>query len=132
MTEVINISKDEAMIDEDSLQDYVDLLNGIVYDCDYNDQYSPYSGCRNEIAVCLTVAAHELGLDSEDVMRKLIDKKIIDPDKDDEDPIVRVRTILDYSRRFSWEWMLSPGYYAVRGRTAKANDDYIPKIWFSL
>lgn len=127
--ETIHVTKDEALVDEDSLQDYVDLLNGIVYDC---SQGGYCEGNRNEIAVCLTVGAYSLGLDPLDVLDKLIKENVIDPRNDDEDPATRVRTIMDYERRFDWDWMLNPDYYAGLGGKMLTDKDFVPKVLFSL
>lgn len=109
----IRVSRDEAICGDDMVQDYVDLLNGIVFDCINHFAYS--EGTRNEVAVDLTVASYMLGLDPEDTMRTLIKEHIIDPKDDDEDPMQRVRTVMDYADRFDWDWMLNPQYYVDRG-----------------
>lgn len=123
----IQVSSDEAMCGEDMVQDYVDLLNGIVFDC--LDHFAYTEGTRNEVAVDLTVASYMLGLDPEDTMRTLIKENVINPDNDDEDPMQRVRTIMDYADRFDWDWMLNPQYYVDRG---VENRGLLPRVWFAL
>ena len=124
---MIRVSRDEALCEEGMVQDYVDLLRGIVHDCCHHFAYR--EGTRNEIAVNLTVASYMLGLDPEDVMRTLIRERVIDPDNDDEDPMQRVRTIMDYADRFDWDWMLNPQYYVDRGVEVQG---YLMRVDFKL
>lgn len=105
--ETIKIARDEVLTEEE--QDYVDILNGIVYDCYQQDGFT--EGCRNQIAVDLTVAAHMLGLDPMLLLRKLVDAKVIDPTKDDEDTFERVSRVMLYSDRFGWDYMIDPEAY---------------------
>jgi hypothetical protein len=105
---VIEIAKDECLCDEDSIQDYVDVLNGIVCSCVYGNFREGY---RNKVAVDLTVAAYMLGLDANDVLNKLIEESIINPLVDDEDTKRRVETVLDYHRHFHWSYMIDPEDY---------------------
>lgn len=103
----IEITKDEALVDD--AQEYVDVLNGIVYSCCQQDGFT--EGSRNKVAVDLTVAAHMLGLSPEDVLQKLVDAKVIDLSKDDEDTFKRVRHVMWYTDRFSWDYMIDPDDY---------------------
>ena len=128
--EVIEIARDEVLADEDSVQDYVDLLNGIVWECANNFGFD--RGSRNTVAVDLTVAAYMLGLDPIGVLDKLIDRKVIHPSDDDEDTHVRVKTVMDYSRRFSWEWMIDPDMYVDIARINKIADNGIMPVKFKL
>lgn len=105
---VIEIAKDECLCDEDDVQDYVDVLNGIVHECMLSNFREGY---RNQVAVDLTVAAYMLGLDANDVLNKLIEESVINPLVDDEDTCRRVETVLDYHRRFDWEYMIDPETY---------------------
>ena len=109
--ETIKIAKDEAMVDD--AQKYVDVLNGIVYSCCQQDGFT--EGSRNKVAVDLTVAAYMLGLDPELLLRKLIDTKVIDPSKDDEDTFKRVRHVMWYTNRFDWDYMIDPDDYFTLG-----------------
>lgn len=128
--EVIEIARDKILADEDSVQDYVDLLNGIVWECANNFGFD--RGKRNTIAVDLTVAAYMLGLDPIGVLDKLIDRKVIHPSDDDEDTHVRVQTVMDYSRRFSWEWMIDPDMYVYVARINAIADNGIMPVRFKL
>lgn len=105
----IEIAKDEVLADEEHALIYLSILNGIVYDCHQQNGFT--EGYRNQIAVDLTVAAHMLGLDPEDVLQKLVDAKVIDLSKDDEDTFERVRRVMQYSDRFSWDYMIDPDAY---------------------
>lgn len=103
----IHIARDETLVDDAA--DYVAVLNGIVDEC-YN-RSGFREGTRNEVAVNLTVSAYCLGLDPIEVLDQLVEAKVIDPRDDDENTWNRVRTIMDYAHRFSWDWMLNPLYY---------------------
>lgn len=105
----IEIAKDEVLADEAHALVYLSILNGIVYDCHQQNGFT--EGCRNQVAVDLTVAAHMLGLDPEDVLKKLVDAKVIDLSKDDEDTFERVRRVMQYNDRFSWDYMIDPDAY---------------------
>lgn len=118
---LIEIAKDECLCDEDDIQDYVDVLNGIVYEC---VQGNFKEGYRNKVAVDLTVAAHMLGLDANDVLNKMFKESVINPLDDDEDTCRRVETVLDYRRRFDWEYMIEPETY-----TKAAKDWYTEMHW---
>lgn len=105
---VIEITEDKCLCDEGLMQDYVDVLNGIVYDC----MYGGFSvGYRNQIAVDLAVAAYMLGLDAIQVLDWLVKYRVIDLCNDDEDTYRRVETVLDYKNRFDWDYMIAPNYY---------------------
>lgn len=105
----IEIAKDEVLADEEHALIYLSILNGIVYDCYQQNGFT--EGYRNQVAVDLTVAAHMLGLSPEDVLQKLVDAKVIDLSKDDEDTFERVRRVMQYSDRFSWDYMIDPDAY---------------------
>ena len=128
--EVIEIARDEVLADEDSVQDYVDLLNGIVWECANNFGFD--RGSRNTIAVDLTVGAYMLGLDPVDVLGKLVGNNVIHLSDDDEDTYARVRTVMDYSRRFSWEWMIDPDMYVDIARINKIADNGVMPVRFKL
>ena len=102
MTKVIKIDKNKVRLlnsEMDKINDYIDLLNGIVYACHKFDEYKP--GYRNTVAVDLTVGSYMLGLDALDVMNDFIIEGLIDRKGDDENPYSRVRRVLDY--RYKWE-----------------------------
>lgn len=116
---VIEITKDGCLCDEENMQDYVDILNGIVYEC--YEHLGFEHGTRNTIAVDLTVAAHMLGLDATKVLDWLVEEDVINPCDDDEDTYRRVETVLDYKHRFSWNYMIDPSHYVFVARE-HAND----------
>ena len=105
----IEIAKDEVLADEAHALVYLSILNGIVYDCYQQNGFT--EGYRNQVAVDLTVAAYMLGLSPEDVLQKLVDAKVIDLSKDDEDTFKRVRHVMWYTDRFSWDYMIDPDAY---------------------
>lgn len=117
----IFIARDETIVDDQSAEDYVTLLNGIIDECYNREGYT--EGTRNEVAVDLTVAAYCLGLEPLEVLDQLIEAKVIDPANDDGDPRDRVRIVKDYADRFSWDWMLNPGYYHQRGMQSAKDAD---------
>lgn len=117
----IYVARDETIVDDQSAEDYVTLLNGIIDECYNSGGYT--EGMRNEVAVNLTVSAYCLGLDPIEVMDQLVEAKVINPDDDDEDTWNRVRTVMDYADRFSWDWMLNPGYYHQRGMQSAKDAD---------
>lgn len=108
-------------------QDYADVLNGIVWDCVKNHGFE--RGWRNTIAVDLTVCSEMLGLDALDVLEKLIVNGVIDPKDDDEATCNRIRTVLDYKDRFSWDWMLDPDVYRDMARDHAYLFDEIPIVF---
>lgn len=125
---VIEIAKDECLCDEDDVQDYVDVLNGIVHECMLGNFREGY---RNQVAVDLTVAAYMLGLDANDVLNKLIEESVINPLVDDEDTCRRVETVLDYRRRFDWDYMIDPEHYTEVAR-AHADDIKVMPVQFII
>jgi hypothetical protein len=110
---VVEIAKDECLCDEIDVKYYVDVLNGIVYEC----MHGGFSvGHRNEVAVDLAVASYMLGLDAVKVLDWLVKEGVINPCDDDEDTYRRVETMLDYKNRFDWEYMIDPTYYMEKAR----------------
>ena len=114
--EEYKIRRDEVRCDEFDIDQYVNVLNGIVYFC--KKRIGFYRGFRNTIAVDLTVASYMLGLDAIEVLDKLVELDVIDPKDDDEDTWNRVRTVLDYDESFCWTWMIDPDVYFVHGKTS--------------
>ena len=62
-----------------------------------------------------------LGLDPLDVLARLMAAGSIDSTKDDEDPVRRVETVMDYAYdykhnlRFHWDYMIDPEWYEILG-----------------
>ena len=115
----ILIDPDKALVSGDDLVDYVDLMNGISYQCENNMFMRGY---RNEIAVNLAVGSHMLGLEPMKVLDELTGMGVIDVGNDDEDTYDRVRRVLDYDRSFNWDYMIDPDYYANRGKDVEHDD----------
>lgn len=106
---VIKIDKGQVLCDDEDIKGYLDVLNGIAYDCWHNHGFE--QGWRNTIAVDLTVAAYELGLDPKKVLDEMVKENVICLFDDDEDTYVRISTVMDYKGRFSWSWMIDPDIY---------------------
>jgi len=102
---VIEIPRDEVLIDEDSVGEYVDMLNGIVQWCRGGGWTHGY---RNTVAVDLTVGCVMLGLDPLEVLDKLVYADVIRSGEDDEDTAERIKKVMDYQALFDWEWMINP------------------------
>lgn len=110
--ETISLAFDEALCDKGDAKAYVELLNGISWTCQ-NGGYR--QGSRNTIAVDLTVAAYELGLDPFDMLEWFGNHGLILDDMDDEYPKARVNNVMRYAADFSWSWMIDPGQFVVDG-----------------
>ena len=113
--DIIDIVRDEVIANEDDVQDYVDVLNGIVKFCHQNGFKR---GWRNTIIVDLTVGAWMLGLDPYDTLGKLVKAGVIDTKSDDEDTYVRMERVTQYENRFEWSWMIDPWVFADLVREA--------------
>ena len=100
------IAADELICKETEAANYVDVLNGIAYDCHRNHAFQ--EGNRNNIIVDMTVAAYMLGLSAMDVLDKFVEHGILDLSEDDEDTYDRVKTVLLYANDFSLGWMIDP------------------------
>ena len=111
---VFEVGQDVAPSDGKSVEDYVNLMNGIVYDCYEYDGYD--SGNRNTIAVNLTVGSVMLGLDPRTVLNAFMNAGLINPQRDDEKPWDRVARVMRYADRFNWEWMIDPDQHAHLGQ----------------
>lgn len=126
---IIKVDPGEARVSGETLDLYVKMMNGISFCCSEYGEYD--EGYRNKIAVDLTVGSYMLGLDAKEVMGIFIGEGIIDPDNDDESPTSRVITILDYSHRFEWNWMINPdGYIPYGADTDTDTEDY--KVLFVI
>jgi hypothetical protein len=102
---VIEIPRDKVLVDEDSVDEYVDMLNGIVRWCREGGWTQGY---RNTVAVDLTVGCVMLGLDPMEVLDKLVYADVIRSGEDDEDTATRIERVLNYQALFDWEWMIDP------------------------
>lgn len=106
---VIEIKKDSVACNDEEVTNFLDVLQGIAYACD-SGEYA--EGQRNQIAVDLTVSAYMLGLDPDDVLNDFMDEELITEADDDEYPTDRVSKVMEYYRRFDWEYMIDPDYYS--------------------
>ena len=121
----IKIQKSDALVDEDSIQDYIDILNGIAY---FLEEEGYKEGWRNEIAVNLTVASYMLGLDPHDILKELMSSNLIKDGDDDEDTVKRIDVILDYKDRFEWGWMIDAEWWCTHGAPDIIEDMYTLKF----
>lgn len=108
--EVIYVTLDPQ--NERLMIDAVNVLNGISFNCECG-MYK--RGYRNDMIVNMTVAATMLGLDPYWVLGKFMNANLIQDEMDDEHPEDRMRTVMDYSDRFSWGWMISPDDWEING-----------------
>lgn len=115
------IAADELVCQETEAADYVDVLNGIVHDCYRNHAFQ--EGNRNNVIVDMTVAAYMLGLDATDVLDKFVEHGILDPSEDDEDTYDRVKTVLEYTMFFNWDWMIDPDGCVTLAQDYKGEDN---------
>lgn len=113
-----HITKDETICPEEDIERYIDVLNGIAYRCSIGGYKQGY---RNDIAVNLTVSSYMLGLSPLQVLKSFEEAGIILDEMDDESPLKRVETVLGYSDRFDWDYMLDPEYYESAGHMADGN-----------
>lgn len=117
------VTKADAVADDQEVEGFVSVMNGIAYKC----RTMGYGqGWRNEIMVNLTVASYMLGLDPEQVLDDFVSTDLIDCSDDDEDPYDRATRVLDYKRRFSWDWMIDAGWWRQVGETAVDEGAYLP------
>jgi hypothetical protein len=120
---IVEVESSKARCDVDSIDDYVALLNGVAYDCQYINGYT--EGNRNTIAVDLTVGCYMLGLDPLGVLETFENNELISELLDDEFPAKRVKTVLDYTDRFSWEWMIDADSFAGNGKGSRRDDQLV-------
>lgn len=103
---------EDVKCEEDDVQRYVDLLNGIwatVRDEGYR------RGIRNIIILDLTVGCVMVGIDPEEVIDSFFEEKIMFPHEDDEDTYNRMSRVLVYDDRFCWDYMIDPEDYESVG-----------------
>lgn len=124
MAEMIcRVSTDKLVCPDTEAKDYVDVLNGIVHDCYRNHGFR--EGNRNNIIVDMTVAAYMLGLDATDVLYRFAECGILDPSEDDEDTYDRVKTVLEYTAFFNWDWMIDPDGWVTLAQDYAGEDNPI-------
>lgn len=107
---VVKVSREDVRCEQDEIDKYLDVLNGIAFSCEHYDEFSP--GSRNKVAVDLTVSSYMLGMDPIDVLDMFVNNDLIDYDADDEDTDKRVEKVLDYTEWFTYDWMVEPDDYA--------------------
>lgn len=117
---------DKATAEDPGSIELTQMLNGLAMFC-MDGGYS--EGNRNEVAVNLAVASTLAGLEATDVLRAFADAALISQDDDDEDPLTRVETVMDYSHRFSWDYMIQPEFYSQYWRH---NSTRVPPVRFIL
>jgi len=111
---VIKVARDETLCDEDMIDGYANVLNGIFCELELGDGYT--QGMRNSIIVDMVVSSYMLGLDPYDILNELINGvQLINPKNDDERPIDRVGKVMNYTERFDCDWMIDFNYYDVTG-----------------
>jgi hypothetical protein len=120
---IVEVESSKARCDVDSIVDYMALLNGLAYHCQHLSGYT--EGNRNTIAVDLTVGCYMLGLDPLGVLETFENNELISESMDDEFPSTRVKTVLDYTDRFSWEWMIDADSFADLGREVYEDDQLV-------
>ena len=131
MTKVIEIDRSKVRFPKElayEADDYVRELNGISYTCQMYDEYA--EGCRNTIAVNLTVSSYLLGMNAQEVLAEFIAAGLIDPKYDDESPTARINRALDYRYRFGWDWMIDPEDYLKYGDVSEDDDSIV--LFFKL
>ena len=115
----IEVLHDQALSDDDAAS-LIDILNGLVYLCAHHNWFSP--GHRNEVILNITVSAWMLGLNPENTLDEFVSINIIDPHKDDEDTFTRMRRMLNYTDRFSFDYMMNTTIYESYGHMIGSPD----------
>lgn len=110
MTKIIEVERDKVLPKAiDDCQGYIDVLNGIVFDCFVGCNY--WRGHRNTVAVDTVVSCYMLGMQYEDILDMLIEEDVVSPSDDDEDTYHRFGKVYDYKDGFCWDYMIDPTYY---------------------
>lgn len=125
---VVSIITDDVLLSKEEIDDLVSVLNGIVNACFWGHIFIP--GNRNEIILNMTVSSWLLDLDPIDVLEMFIKHGVIDIEKDDENTRTRVYRMLDYTEKFSWDYMLDPEYYKNESR--KISDPDTVPVYFMI
>jgi hypothetical protein len=129
MQKIILVDPKHVRCDEDEIDQYLAVLNGIVVDC----MESGYRlGYRNMIMVNLVVSSYELGLEPETVLNEFKRNVLIDDRMDDERPIDRLNKIMKYTDSFCWEWMIEPEAHVDYDQKGNANGEEERDIVFKL
>lgn len=116
---VTTIKVDKTIVEKENMQGVVDMLNGLALACYWEDEFQ--EGWRNKVIVNLIAGSSLVGLDPLEVFSIFVENDFINPSADDEDTYKRVDKVMDYSRRFCWDWLISPDEYVD-----KAHDENIP------
>ena len=129
MQKIILVDPKHVRCDEDEIDRYLAVLNGIVVDC----MESGYRlGYRNMIMVNLVVSSYELGLEPETVLHEFKKSLLIDDCMDDERPIDRLNKIMKYTDSFCWEWMIEPEMHVDYDQKGNVNGEEERDIVFKL
>jgi len=129
MQKIILVDPKHVRCDEDEIDRYLAVLNGIVVDC----MESGYRlGYRNMIMVNLVVSSYELGLEPETVLNEFKRNVLIDDRMDDERPIDRLNKIMKYTDSFCWEWMIEPEMHVDYDQKGNVNGEEERDIVFKL
>lgn len=118
MAEKIQVSK--KLVEDENMQGIVDMLNGLAYACYWEGEFQ--EGWRNKVIVDLVAGSVMVGLDPVDVIKAFIDNDLIDPRTDDESTWERVDKVLRYTRRYCWDWLISPEDYVDRAKDPNAQE----------
>ena len=116
MAEKIQVSA--KLVKDENMQGVVDMLNGIAYACYWEDEFQ--EGWRNKVIVDLVAGSVMVGLDPVDVVEAFIRNDLIDPRTDDESTWERVDKVLRYTRRYCWDWLISPEDYVDKAKDPNA------------
>ena len=107
MAEIISVNA--RLVKDRDLQGVVDMLNGLALACDRYNEFQ--EGWRNKVIVDLVAGSTMVGLDAYDVFEVFVRNDLIDPREDDEDTYDRINRVMNYHRRFDWNWLISPEDY---------------------
>lgn len=112
---VINVPLDETLCydDRDDALRYLHVLEGIMWSCVHDHGFR--EGYRNTVIVDLTVSCSMLGIDELYVLSLLNNAGAIDYRDDDEDTEERMSRVLEYWRKFDYDYMIDPDHYRELG-----------------
>lgn len=109
-TTTIHVTKDEVRCDDESIQDYIDVLNGVIARMQNGYYRQPY---RNEMMLDAYVSSYMLGLDIYAVL-ELVGFDVLEA-ADDEHIDDRLFRMSNYEDRFGWSYMIDPTFYKELG-----------------